>query len=95
MKFINNLTFENFGKMDIEEFIKLLSSSNFILQGSFNNLENSLKSFMQSKIDIKKNNKNFIENALKCLILLKNIKFNWDISQDKFFLLKELYYNLI
>jgi hypothetical protein len=40
---------------------------------------------MQSKIDIKKNNKNFIENALKCLILLKNIKFNWDISQDKFF----------
>ena len=85
MKFTNNLTFENFGKMNIEEFIKLLSSSNFILQGSFNNLENSLKSFMQSKIDIKKNNKNFIENALKCLILLKNIKFNWDISQDKFF----------
>ena len=57
MKFINNLTFENFGKMDIEEFIKLLSSSNFILQGSFNNLENSLKSFMQSKIDINIANK--------------------------------------
>jgi len=85
MKFISNLTFENFGKMDIEEFIKLLSSFDILIQGSCNNLENSLISFLQSKIDLEKNEKNFIEKALKFLLFNKNVKFNLDISQDKLF----------
>ena len=40
---------------------------------------------MQSKIDLEKNEKNFIEKALKFLLFNKNVKFNLDISQDKLF----------
>ena len=90
MKFTHNLTFENFGKIDTEEFIKLLSSFYFSINGSFKNLENSLKEFKKAKIDIGKNKKKFIEDIMELLILYQDIKINLDISQDKlFYFLKE------
>ena len=83
VSFKTNLTFENFGKIHLEELIKLLTSFYFSIKGEFSDLDNSLKEFNQKKININEQEKKFIENVLNFLIIHGNSSFKLNISQDK------------
>ena len=74
MKFNNDLTFEKFGEMTFEQFILLFGSLFFSLKFNFKNLENSILSFEEQKLDIKKNVRVAILDSMNLFNTFKNTK---------------------
>ena len=84
VNFQNKLTFENFKNMNYEEFFNLVASFNLKLKGNLGNLESQLKTFIQEKKDIIKNESDNIDFLDFVRLLSSNkAKIKWDISLDK------------
>ena len=82
LEFKNNFTFENFLQMKFDEFFKIFGSFVLEIKGNFTNLENSLKSFEQKKSKNEEVKRGIIK-IIKFIMFNKNIRFIYDITQER------------